>query len=77
MKSYVFRVELEEEGGVWSAVIPALPGCAADGDTPEQALEFVHDLAQAYIEVLIEDGKPVPLREAASVVEGPAIAVVA
>jgi predicted RNase H-like HicB family nuclease len=58
MKSYIFRVELieEKEDGGWSAVIPALPGCAVSGDTVEEALGYLREAAQAYVEVLIEDG---------------------
>ena len=75
MKSYVFRVELEEEDGVWSAVIPALPGCAVDADSPAEALEILREAAQAYIEVMIEHGDLVPTDDTISVVEGAAIAV--
>jgi len=28
----------EADGGGWLASVPALPGCMADGDTPEAAL---------------------------------------
>jgi predicted RNase H-like HicB family nuclease len=78
MKSYIFRVETEkdEEGG-WVARVPVLPGCAASGETPEEAVEFVRDLAQAYIDVLLEDGRPVPTDATTSVVEGAAVAIVA
>jgi predicted RNase H-like HicB family nuclease len=78
MKSYIYRIELEEEDdGSWSAIVPALPGCAAGGETVDQAIEYVRELAQAYVEVLIEEGRPVPLDEMTPVVEGAAVAVVA
>ena len=78
MKSYVFRVELEEEDGVWSAVIPVLPGCAADAETPEEALDAVREAAHFYVESLIEDGRPVPSDDVhASELDGAAVAVVA
>ena len=80
MRSYIFRVELEEdfEDGGWSAVIPALPGCAVDGETAGEALEYIRDLAQAYVEVLLEDGKPIPAEKIeSSVLDGAAVAVVA
>jgi len=78
MKSYVFRVELEEEDGVWSAVIPVLPGCAADADSPEEAIEAVREAAQFYVESLLEDGRLVPADDVrASEIEGAAVAVVA
>lgn len=78
MKSYIFRVELEEEeDGRWSAVVPALPGCGAWGSTREEALEAVREAANAYVEVLIEDGRTVPEEAYVGVVEGAAVAVVA
>ena len=79
MKSYVYRVELvqDEESGLWSAVVPALPGCAADADSEAEALEAIQDMARMYVEVLIEDGRPVPLDEVESGSDGAAVAVVA
>ena len=77
MLSYVFQVELEqEEDGRWSAVVPALIGCAAWGHTADEALEAVREAAKAYIDVLIEDGQPVPIRNGlAEIREGTAIAI--
>ena len=77
MKSYVFKVELEQDpdSGLWSAVIPALPGCAVDAGSAEEALEAIREAANAYVEVLVEDGRHVPSDEA--VIEGAAVAVVA
>jgi predicted RNase H-like HicB family nuclease len=79
VKSYIFRVDLEEEeDGGWSASVPALPGCAVSGDTIEETLEFLREAAKAYVEVLIEDGRPIPEdRVAPSVIDGPAVAIVA
>jgi predicted RNase H-like HicB family nuclease len=79
MKSYIFRVELEEEDdGTWSAIIPVLPGCAVSADTVEEAIEVLREAAQAYVEVLLEDGKTIPQDEvSSSVVEGAAVAIVA
>lgn len=78
MKSYIFRVELErDEDGRWSAVVPALRGCAVWGRTSEEALEAIQDAAQAYVEILIEDGRPIPLDAVDSGAEGAAVAVVA
>ena len=61
MKTYVFKIEVEQdEDGRWGAEIPTLPGCAAWGYTREEALEALKDGAQAYLEVLFEDGRPLP-----------------
>ena len=78
MKSYVFKVELDqEEDGRWSAVVPALLGCNAWGYSAEEALEAVREAAQAYVELLIEDGEAVPMEndQAVTVLDGAAIAV--
>ena len=62
MRTYVFRVELDQdEDGRWSASIPTLPGCGTWGKTAEEALETLKEASQAYIEVLIEDGRPLPV----------------
>lgn len=59
MKTYIFRVEVEqEEDGRWSAEIPDLPGCATWGYTKEEALESLQEGAQAYLEVLAEHHDP-------------------
>ena len=55
MKSYVFRVEMqEEEDGRWSAWIEALPGCAAWGYSKQEALQALQDAAEAYLEDMLE-----------------------
>ena len=78
MKTYVFRVELDQdEDGRWSASVPALPGCGTWGKTVEEALEALSEASQAYIDVLIEDGRPLPseTQELAPVSDVPTIAV--
>ncbi len=76
MKTYVFRVELEqEEDGRWSAVVPVLPGCATWGYTKDEAFKSIQEAAQAYVETLIEDGRPIPKEPSVEVIEAPAVAV--
>ncbi len=78
MKTYIFKVEVgQEEDGRWSAEIPTLPGCAAWGYTKEEALEALQEGAQAYLEVLFEDGRPLPkeAEETTHVVEAPVVAI--
>ena len=50
----------EEEGGGFVALVPDLPGCMSDGETPEAALASVQDAAAAWIEEATVLGRPVP-----------------
>ena len=49
-----------EDGGFWIEC-PALPGCASQGDTIEEALEMIKDAISGHLEVLAEtrEGKRV------------------
>jgi predicted RNase H-like HicB family nuclease len=61
VSSYVFAADVaEEDDGRWSAWIEALPGCATWGYSREEALVALQEAAQAYIEVLLEQGQPLP-----------------
>ena len=78
MKTYIFKVEFEQdEDGRWSADIPTLPGCATWGYTKEEALEALKEAAQAYLEVLFEDGRPLPkeAEESTQVIDDLAVAI--
>ncbi len=77
VKTYVFTVAIEEEDDSrWSAVIPTLPGCNAWGNTQQEALEAIRENAQAFVEVLLEHGDPLP-EEARNTpeIQAPAVAV--
>ena len=62
MKSYVFPVVLEPDEDVWRAYVPELEakGAATWGHTKEEALKNIQEVAQMVIEVLLEDGEPLP-----------------
>ena len=77
MKTYIFKVELEEEDGIWQAVVPALPGCNAWGNTREEALTAIQENTKAYIETLIEQHRPIPVekKEIKIPINAPAVAV--
>jgi antitoxin HicB len=50
----------DEEGGGFVALVPDLPGCLSDGETPEAALASVRDAVAAWIEEATELGRPIP-----------------
>ncbi len=68
MKTYIFLAEIEQdEDGRWGTEIPTLPGCNAWGYTREEALEALQDVAQAFVEIMLENNEPIPTDEAAQV----------
>lgn len=50
-----------EEGGYW-AEVPAIPGCATQGDTLEELMKNVHEAVEGCLSV--EVGEPQPTDKA-------------
>jgi predicted RNase H-like HicB family nuclease len=50
----------DEDGGGFFAIVPELPGCMSDGETPQEALDNVYDAIGCWIEGCRESGAPVP-----------------
>lgn len=56
-----FAVTLEQgEDGYIVAECPALPGCASQGHTREEALENIREAIQGIVEVRLKHGLPIP-----------------
>jgi predicted RNase H-like HicB family nuclease len=53
------------EGGFW-AEVPALPGCATQGDTFEELLQNLHEAVEGCLSVEVE---PIQIGDDARVVE--------
>ena len=49
----------DELGGGWIAIVPELPGCKSDGDTPVDALSNAFDAIECWIEAAVEMGRAV------------------
>ena len=76
MKTYIFPVELEqEEDGRWSAVVESLPGCAIWGYSKEETLKVLQEATQAYVQVLLEQGRSIPSSQDIEIKESPAVSV--
>ena len=50
----------DADGGGFVATVPDLPGCASDGDTPEEAITNVLDAIESWIEAARDAGRQVP-----------------
>lgn len=60
--SYPFSVEPlpAEEGGGYAITFPDLPGCISDGKTVAETIANGREAFQAWMESIVEDGKPLP-----------------
>lgn len=61
-KAFRYRIVVEwsEADAAYVARVPAFPGCAAHGGTPERASAEARRAAAAMLDVLREDGEPPP-----------------
>ncbi|MFN6561874.1 MAG: type II toxin-antitoxin system HicB family antitoxin [Nostoc sp. ChiSLP01] len=60
----IFRYEViiywSRENDAFIAEVPELPGCAADGETYQEALYNVEIVMQEWIETAKDLGRPIP-----------------
>lgn len=64
MNAYRYEVDVkplsEALGGGWIAIVPELPGCKSDGETPLEALTNAFDAIECWIEGAGEMGRAIP-----------------
>ena len=60
MLRYEIILYWSEEDQAFIAEVPELPGCAADGETYQEALQNVEIVMQEWIETAKELGRPIP-----------------
>ncbi|MCL4535287.1 MAG: type II toxin-antitoxin system HicB family antitoxin [Chloroflexi bacterium] len=60
MRQYTVILEWDGEARAYSAVVPALPGCASQGPTVAEALANVREAIELCLDVLREEGEPIP-----------------
>lgn len=48
------------EDGCWIAEVPSLPGCITQGTTRDEAVQNIREVIALYIDVLNDDGRPIP-----------------
>ena len=56
-----FAIILEKTSTGFSAYSPDLPGCVSAGDTAEETEASMREAIESHIELMREDGMPVPL----------------
>jgi antitoxin HicB len=64
MNAYAYEVDIrplsDQDGGGFAAIVPELPGCKSDGDTPHEALSNAYDAINCWIEAAEQLGRPIP-----------------
>jgi predicted RNase H-like HicB family nuclease len=58
-REYEIVLQPEPEGG-FSVFVPELPSAATQGETVEEATEMAKEAIEGYLEVMQEDGLPIP-----------------
>ncbi len=60
MSKYSMFISWSEEDQAYIVSVPDLPGCMADGETPEEAVKEAQTAIDLWIETAKEDGQPIP-----------------
>ncbi len=60
MRTYTVVLEWDPEAAAYSAVVPALPGCATFGATRAEALAHSREAIELYLEELSARGESAP-----------------
>ena len=55
-----YMVVIEQGKDSYGAYVPDLPGCVAVGDTREEVLELIQEAIVLHLEMLQDDGLPIP-----------------
>lgn len=58
-REYEILLQPEPEGGL-SVFVPELPSVSTQGETIEEATEMAKEAIKIYLEVMHEDGLPIP-----------------
>ena len=60
--TYTFKLVVEPDGDRWHAYCPALvaAGAATWGYTREEALRNIQDVVRLVVDIMVEDGEPLP-----------------
>ncbi|MBW6528153.1 type II toxin-antitoxin system HicB family antitoxin [Sphingomonas sp. RHCKR7] len=64
MNPHAYEVDIcplaEDDGGGFVAIVPDLPGCRSDGETPHEALSNAYDAVLSWIEAAEALGREIP-----------------
>ena len=55
-----YTIVIEQGDTSYGAYVPDLPGCVAAGKTREEAVKLIHEAIEEHLQVLRDEGMPVP-----------------
>lgn len=55
-----YAIVIEQGDTSYGAYVPDLPGCVAAAETREEVVKLIHEAIEQHIQVLREEGMPVP-----------------
>lgn len=59
--SLPYTIEMVREDEItWFARVVELPGCMTEGDSPEEVTAMICDAMTGWLELALEDGRPIP-----------------
>lgn len=61
METYQYTVVIEPDEDAYHAFVPALPGCHTFGATVDEARANIIEAMGLHVEVMLEDGEPIPV----------------
>ncbi len=56
-----YTIVIEQGDESFGAYVPDLPGCVAAAATREEAVKLIHEAIDEHLQVLREEGMPIPL----------------
>ena len=59
-QSYSVVFELDQAEGGYVVTVPALPGCASQGETLEEARSNIREAIELYLQMARKHGDPIP-----------------
>ncbi len=65
--NYTVKIHSAEEGGYW-AEVPSLPGCFTQGESLDEITKMAKEAIEGYLEVVVKQGKPIPVEEKSDLV---------
>jgi predicted RNase H-like HicB family nuclease len=55
-----YTIVIEQGDSSFGAYVPDLPGCVAAAATREEAVKLIHEAIDEHLQVLREEGMPIP-----------------